>query len=137
MKPNDKKDFMNGKVSIKVNSMYPAGQGYSPRIIDETHFNISFNGHNLNITESAFNEMLRIFEPFEDIVIVNKLVIEKEKDVHCKEEIVFGEREKEFGEISGSGILSNLQTRYVIKFAKPLPPRYKNDIKWIEKALAE
>jgi hypothetical protein len=115
MKPNDKKDFMNGKVSIKVNSMYPAGQGYSPRIIEETHFNISFNGHNINITESAFNEMLRVFESEEDVI--------------CQGEIVEEEKEKEWiegmQELVEKEKLEDYRIDYKEKFKKEVPNRYK------------
>jgi hypothetical protein len=137
MKPNDIRNFLDGRVKIKVNSISPSGQGFSPRIIDETHFNISLNSHNINITESAFNEMLRVFESQEDIIRQKEIIATPILNLSEIDYAIKDVKEEKINAYLDAEILNNLRTRYVVKFAKQLPPRYKNDIKWIEKALAE
>ena len=115
MNPKECKEFLNGQVKLEVNSKFPMGQGYMPRIIEETHYNISFNGHRINLTESAFSELLRVLEN------------------NSKQEVII---EKIHETIEKEG-LESLQNRYADKFNKAVPPRYRNNIEWIEEALAE
>jgi len=122
MNPKECKEFLNGQIKIEVNSKYPMGQGYMPRVIQETHYSISLNGHVINLTESAFAELLRVLENNTK----KEIIVELENKIF----------EQIHNQIDKEG-LESLQNRYAEKFNKSVPPRYRNNMEWIEGALAE
>lgn len=118
----DVKEYLDGRVVIKIRSKFPAGQGYSPRIIRENHFSVDLNGSIMNLPESALRVLIEAIdykkEDLEKIVEVEKIV---EKEV-VKEVLI---------ELNEDQYLVKLKDEFQKKFNKDVPVNKINDKNWI------